>query len=169
MKPKLLLTFVIGFSVLGSLVVNVQAKQTFVSHLSGKTWISRVNPSTSYTIDTQAQGQAIFQLSEDGAELSFKLVVANIENITMAHIHIDDGNVVGPIVVWLYPRTPPPQLIPGRTDGILAEGTITSSDLVGILQGMTINDLVDKITDGLAYVVVHTSQNPPGEIRAFIK
>jgi hypothetical protein len=96
------------------------------------------------------------------------LLAANIQNITMAHIHVDDGAVVGPIVVWLIPRTPPQTLIPGRFNGVLAQGTITNSDLVGPLAGMSIRDLQAKIEDGLAYVVVHTSQHPPGEIRAFI-
>jgi CHRD domain len=143
------------------------ANRNFSAHLSGETWTSKISGAT-YTIDTLAQGQAIFEVSKDGQSIDFVLIAANIENITMAHIHVDDGAIVGPIVVWLYPRTPPLQLIPGRFDGILAKGTITASDLVGIMAGMTINDLVNKMNEGLTYVVIHTSQHPPGEIRAFI-
>ena len=143
------------------------ANRNFFAHLSGETWTSKISGAT-YTIDTPAQGQAIFEVSKDGQSIDFVLIAANIENITMAHIHVDDGAIVGPIVVWLYPRTPPLQLIPGRFDGILAKGTITASDLVGIMAGMTINDLVNKMNEGLTYVVIHTSQHPPGEIRAFI-
>jgi hypothetical protein len=142
-------------------------KLTFVANLSGRTWTSRVSNVT-YTIDTRAQGQAIFQFNDDKTEIKFMLIVANIENVTMAHIHIDDGAAVGPIVVWLYPREPPLKLIPGRFNGVLAMGTITSSNLVGPLAGMTLNDLLAKMQAGLAYVVVHTSQHPPGEIRGFI-
>jgi len=50
-----------------------------------------------------------------------------------------------PIVVWLYPRNPPLQLIPGRFDGILAKGTIAATNLVGIMQGMIIPDLVEEM------------------------
>ncbi len=142
--------------------------RNYTAHLSGKTWTSRISGAT-YTIDTKAQGQAIFHVSKDGKSIDFMLIAANIENITMAHIHIDNGATVGPIVVWLYPRSPPLKLIPGRFDGILAEGTITSANLVGIMAGKTIADLVDEMNAGLAYVVIHTSQHPPGEIRAFIK
>lgn len=145
----------------------VSSNQNFSAHLSGKTWTSKVSGVT-YTINSLAQGQAIFHVSKDGKSIDFMLIAANIENITMAHIHIDNGSALGPIVVWLYPRNPPPQLIPGRFDGILAKGTITAENLVGIMAGMTINDLVNKMNSGLAYVVVHTSQHPPGEIRAFI-
>jgi hypothetical protein len=140
----------------------------FYAHLSGKTWMSKISTVT-YTIDTKAQGQVVFQVSRDGLSIEYTLIVANIENVTMAHIHIDNGAAVGPIVVWLYPRNPPLQLIPGRFNGILAKGTITAANLVGIMAGKTISDLVEEMDAGHAYVVVHTSQHPPGEIRAFIR
>ena len=167
-----LCTILLLASFLGVLATPVlgaaSANRNFTAHLSGKTWTSRVSGVT-YTIDTQAQGQAVFHVSKDGNSIEFMLIAANIENITMAHIHIDNGAVVGPIVVWLYPRTPPLQLIPGRFDGILAQGTITSTDLIGIMAGQTVTDLVNKMNAGLTYVVIHTSQHPPGEIRAFVQ
>ncbi len=146
----------------------IMHKRTFVAHLSGRTWTSRVAPNVTYTIDTQAQGEAIFQFNENRTEIKFMIIAANIQNITMAHIHIDNGAALGPIVVWLYPREPPPKEIPGRFDGVLAKGTITASNIVGPLAGMTLEDLMAKMQAGLAYVVVHTSQHPPGEIRGFI-
>lgn len=143
-------------------------KRVFVAHLSGKTWTSRVNSSVTYTIHTRAQGQAVFMVDKDGTEIKFMLIATNIQNITMAHIHIDNGEALGPIVVWLYPREPPMKEIPGRFNGVLARGTITAANLVGPMAGMTIMDLVAKMRDGQAYVVVHTSQHPPGEIRGFL-
>jgi hypothetical protein len=88
-------------------------------------------------IDTNAQGQAIFQLSPDGTELSYKLIVANIENVFQAHIHIGPAGVNGPIAVWLYPSTTPGAgpLGQGRIQGPIAKGTITSADLIN--QGTT--------------------------------
>jgi hypothetical protein len=86
----------------------------------------------------------------------------------MAHIHLGPVGETGPVVVWLYPDGPPPQEIPGRFDGVLAEGTITSENLVGPLAGATLADLIDEIQAGNAYVNVHTVQNPPGEIRGQI-
>jgi hypothetical protein len=69
-------------------------------------------------------------------------------------------------VVWLYPSAPPQILIPGRTNGNLAEGTITAANLVGdALAGQPLSALIDQIRAGNAYVNVHTSQHPPGEIR----
>lgn len=140
----------------------------FVAHLDGKLWTSRFNGTTYGPIDTLAQGQVMFHVSNNGEEIEFMLIVANIQNITMAHIHFDNGAPVGPIVVWLYPRTPPLKEIPGRFDGILMKGTIRPSDFVGLLEGKTISDLVQKMEEGNAYVVVHTAQHPPGEIRGWI-
>jgi hypothetical protein len=118
--------------------------------------------------DTNAQGQAIFKLSKDGTELSYKLNVANIENVTQAHIHMAPLGANGGIVVWLYPSAPPAQLIPGRSQGTLAEGVITQASLVNALAGQPLSALLSAIQAGNTYVNVHTSQFPPGEIRGQI-
>lgn len=116
--------------------------------------------------DSQAQGQAIFQVSDDGSEIGYKLIVANIENVTQAHIHCcANSEGTAGVVVWLYPSAPPAQLIPGRSQGVLAEGVITQASLVGSLAGQPLSVLLDRIASGLAYVNVHTQQFPPGEIR----
>jgi hypothetical protein len=120
-------------------------------------------------VDTQAQGEAIFRLSADGTTLNYKLIVANIDGVFMAHIHwapVPGGN--GPPVVWLYPDAPPPAPISGDLHGILAEGTITAADLVGPLSGTTLFDLIEEIKSGRTYVNVHTAAYPAGEIRGQI-
>jgi hypothetical protein len=133
----------------------------FTAHLSGDQEVPPAN--------TSATGQVKFQVSKDGTTLSFKLIVANIQNVTMAHIHLAPAGVNGPVVLWLYPSGPPPQLIPGRTDGILSQGIATSANLIGLLSGAALEDLVAAIHAGNAYVNVHTSQFPAGEIRGQIK
>jgi hypothetical protein len=129
----------------------------FNAHLTGD---GEVPPN-----DSRAQGQATFQLSDDGDELTYRLIVANIQNVTQAHIHLGAPTATGGIVVWLYPDAPPAVLIPGRSSGVLAEGTITEDDLVGTLEADSLEDLLAEIRAGNAYVNVHTSQFPPGEIR----
>jgi hypothetical protein len=74
----------------------------------------------------------------------------------------------GGIVVWLYPSAPPLKLIPGRTQGVLAEGEITSANVIGGLAGQGLDGLLAAIRAGNTYVNVHTSQFPPGEIRGQI-
>ena len=50
-----------------------------------------------------------------------------------------------------------------------AEGVITASSLVGSLAGQPLSTLLDRIVSGEAYVNVHTTQFPPGEIRGQIR
>ncbi len=121
------------------------------------------------SVETRARGQTVLQLSWDGTELSYRLSVANLFDVTQAHIHLAQPGANGPVVVWLYPSGPPAQLIPGRSSGILATGVITASDLVGPLAGAPLDDLIEHISTGNAYVNVHTVAHPPGEIRGQIR
>lgn len=119
-------------------------------------------------VETQARGVAIIKFTNDG-DLTYKLNVANIENVLQAHIHLGEAGTNGPVVAFLYPDGPPPVLIPGRFSGTLAEGTITADDLVGPLAGSDdIDALLEHIRNGNAYVNVHTQQNQGGEIRGQI-
>ena len=112
---------------------------------------------------TNAQGEARFKLAEDGQSLHYKLNIANIENVFMAHLHLGPAGTTGPIVVWLYPSRPPAQPLPGRTQGTLAEGDITAADLTGPLAGQPFGALLNAIEAGNVYVNVHTNDfvDPP--------
>jgi hypothetical protein len=136
------------------------AVHNFRTHLTGAEEVPAVQ--------TRAQGQAVFQLSRDGTELSYRLIVANIQDVLMSHIHMAPAGTNGGVVVWLYPSGPPPQLIEGRVSGVLATGTITAADLTGALAGQPLSALVDAIRAGNTYVNVHTSAVPSGEIRGQI-
>lgn len=155
---RILKTLIVIAAGLLMLIFPLQAERngkTYTAHLSG--------------VDSSAQGQATFKVADDGESLEYKLIVANLEDIIEAHIHLAPVGKDGPAVVWLYPSTPPALLIPGRTNGILAEGSITAAHLVGPLADKTMVDLIKEIKNGNAYVNVHTSKFPAGEIRGQIK
>lgn len=127
---------------------------------------------------SQAQGQAIFRISDDGKSVDYKLIAANIDNAFMAHIHLAPAGVNGPIVEWLFPSTAPVAgpVGAGRFDGVLASGTFTAANLVGPLAGHPLSDLIAAMRSGGAYVNVHTNDGiappntgpgdlPGGEIR----
>ena len=162
---RLLLVAGVMLSVIG---VTVAVSENFRTHLSGDEEVPvRL---------TNAQGQATFKLSDDGTELSYKLIVANIDNVVQAHIHLAQPGVNGNIVVFLYDLVPPGG---GRSDGVLAEGTITSANLINDLAGQPLSALVAQMEAGNAYVNVHTNDGvapantgpgdfPGGEIRGQI-
>jgi len=113
---------------------------------------------------TNAQGQAIFQVSDDGQSVHYKLIASNIDNAFMAHIHMGPPDANGPIVVWLFPSTAPVPgpLGTGRHDGVLAEGTFTAGNLVGPLAGHPLSDLLAAVRAGNTYVNVHTNDGQDG-------
>ncbi len=130
---------------------HIKNVQSFKAHLSGDQEVPAVA--------TNATGQTVFKLSKDGSSLSYKLIVANIDNVRAAHIHVGESGNNGPVAVTLYSG-----LMAGRTSGVLAEGTISSEDVTNY----TLAELVDIMLAGGAYVNVHSTQNPGGEIRGQI-
>jgi|SRR5687768_4014060 len=144
------------------------ASQNFAAPLSGG---EEVPPR-----DTNARGVATFKLSKDGTELSYKVNVANIENVFAAHIHCGAVGVNGPVGVTLFVGAPGG----GRIDGTLAEGTITAPDPGNGCGWADLAAVVAALNSGNTYVNVHTNDGvappntgpgdfPGGEIRGQIK
>lgn len=114
-------------------------------------------------VESEGEGVATFSLSRDA--IQYKLVVANIDEMTQAHIHLGAPGENGPVVAFLF------GFVEGGVtlDGLLARGTITAADLVGPLAGEPLSALVEAIQSGNAYVNVHTVDHPGGEIRGPIE
>ncbi len=132
----------------------------FTAHLAGR---NEVPP-----VDTRAQGQVKVSFDDAGTTGAFRLITANIQNVTQAHIHCGPPGANGPVVLFLF------GFVTGgvNVNGILAQGTFTGSNIiprapsavcpggVGDLAG-----LIAQVQAGNAYVNVHTVQNPGGEVR----
>jgi CHRD domain len=125
--------------------------------------------------DTHAVGVAKFKVREDGTALAFKVNVANIHNVVAAHIHCGAVGVNGPVGVTLFAGAP----ATGRTDGTLAEGTITAPDPGNACGWADLAAVLAAIASGNTYVNVHTNDGvapantgpgdfPGGEIRGQI-
>ncbi|UVI33744.1 CHRD domain-containing protein [Paenibacillus spongiae] len=112
-------------------------------------------------VRTIATGNAAFRLINNGTQLSFLLIVRNINRVTAGHIHLGRRGQNGPIVAFLFG---PSKFGISVRRGVV-RGVLTNQDLIGPLQGRTIRDLVREFESGNAYVNVHTIQNPNGEIR----
>jgi len=152
-----------------SAAANAPDVKNFVAHLSGDNEVP-ARPSL-------GQGELKLQLSPDGQSLDYRIISSNITNVVQSHIHIAPEGVNGPIVVFLYGLVPSGG---GRTDGVLAKGTITAANLIGPLAGHPLSDLVAALEAGNAYGNVHTNDGvgvtntgpgdfPGGEIRGQVR
>src|SRR2546427_6243887 len=118
--------------------------QNFVAHLTGASEV----PAHA----TRAVGEVKFQLSPDGTQLDYRLISSNIQNVIASHIHLAPAGVNGPITVFLFGTVPPGG---GRTDGVLAHGTITAANLIGPPAGHPLSDLIAAMQAETTYVNVH--------------
>jgi hypothetical protein len=110
---------------------------------------------------TGAVGTATVSVDATNEEVAVQLQLFNFATGTTAgHIHVGPRGVAGPIVL----NFPIPN---GRTGDLplsfrLGQAAFVARPEIGI---NTMQDLIQAIVGGGAYVNIHTSQFPAGEIR----
>jgi hypothetical protein len=104
-----------------------------------------------------------------GKRIEYTLMVRDLSDVTMAHIHVGAAGKNGPVVVWLYPSTGKPRLIEASENGELAKGETTAPSLQGPEKGKPLSALAQAMKAGDAYVNVHTAEHKGGEIRGQIR
>ena len=130
----------------------------FLADLDGASTVPQVN--------TNARGRSAYGLTRDGNRILFVNAFSRLQNITMAHLHLGRIGETGPVVVNLLPNDfDAANSRQQRHASRLIKGEITSEDLVGPLEGLSISALARQIQNGSVYVNIHTEQNPSGEIR----
>ncbi len=171
MRSKRITPFVgimVGLVLAGLAAAEPPDARNFVAHLDGD---EEVPPR-----ETLATGQFVAKVEAEEA-LTYKLIVANIENVVASHIHLGVFGVNGPVVAFLAGPFP---AAGGRVSGVLAQGTITAANLVGPLAGMSLSVLIAAMRAGGTYVNVHTDDGvappntgpgdfPGGEVRGQIR
>lgn len=116
-----------------------------------------------------SNGTGTFKASLDKSRtfLNFTLTFSNLSSSTnVSHIHFGHHNVAGAPVAFLCGGDGKPACpVAGGT----VTGTISAADVVGVAaQGVTageFKDLLAVLDSGKAYVNVHTTTFPAGEIR----
>jgi CHRD domain len=127
------------------------AQEIFVA--SNMTGANEVPP-----VKSTASGSTFFVNNQ--TFIGYDISVSDLYNATAAHIHQGRDGSNGPIVVTLYKTTDPS---PGLFGGF--SGNITASSLQGSLKGHKLSELVDLMSNGQAYVNIHTIKHKNGEIR----
>jgi hypothetical protein len=87
--------------------------------------------------------------------------LTGMTGVFASHIHLGAAGVAGPVIFNLF--------VPNGTNtatlnGVVGSGTITNANNVNI----SLDSLRVLFNNGNAYVNVHTTANPGGEIRAQI-
>jgi CHRD domain-containing protein len=127
------------------------------------------------TISSDGSGEFKAKISNDKTAIDYTLTYEDLSsNVTQAHIHFGQTAIAGQIVLFLCTNlTPPvgvptPQLCPNSGS---ITGTLTAADVIprptqGIDAGAAgFAEMLDAIREGAAYVNVHTTNFPSGEIR----
>ena len=110
--------------------------------------------------DSDGDGEVEFTLGRD--RVRFKLEWEDLTSDVMAaHIHCAAAGVNGPVGVTLLMETRDPD------DRI--RGSFTGPDGGNDCKWATLGDVIGAVLDGNAYVNVHTTQFPGGEIRGQLK
>jgi hypothetical protein len=122
---------------------------------------------TSEVPANQSTATGSFTMQDDGDEFEYRLTVQNIASPTAAHIHIGPPGVNGGILVPLFSNATPPATF----SGTLSDDAFTAADiqvLPGAAAAISVDSLRVLLRTGGAYVNVHTTARPAGEIRGQI-
>jgi glucose/arabinose dehydrogenase len=114
-------------------------------------------------VSSEAGALALFELNDDGT-LSFELrALRPIQNATAAHIHLGASGQNGPVALFLYGPTAGEDF---ATGDLIASGTVNDTNVI-VRPGFTpsVANLAERVRQGRAYVNLHTTDFPGGEIR----
>jgi CHRD domain len=126
---------------------------------------------TPATLNTQATGVFLGLINDAQTEIPFTLFYTGTTGtVLFAHIHFGKPGESGGVAAFLCGGGGKPACLP---PGEVNVGVVTAADVVAIagqnLPAGDIAPLVRAIKSGFAYVNVHTSMFPGGEVRGQIK
>lgn len=123
-------------------------------------------------VSTQANGEFEARFEPDGT-ISYKLSYEGLEggNTLFAHIHLGQQSVNGGVMTFLCGGGTKPTPCPNISGTV--EGSISSADILGLatqqVPAAGFDEFVRALRNGTAYVNVHTTASPGGEIRGQVK
>jgi len=176
MKSRIGARWVVGVAFLAMVIGLVAADQDTNTVRTNLTGLEE----TTATINSPGSGEFTATISEDGTMIKYVETYRDLSSaITQSHIHFGRPGLSGQVVLFLCTNlTPPvgppkPQACPLSSPATIT-GTLTEADVIAspVVGGQGIDpgaagfaEMVKAIRTGSAYVNVHTTNHPSGEIR----
>jgi hypothetical protein len=124
-------------------------------------------------VSTTGFGTFEGRVNRDRTELTYKVSYGGLEgNVTQSHIHFGQKGVAAGVAAFLCSNlgNGPTGTQPCPPSPATVTGTLTATDVIGPAgQGITAgewDELMAAIENGVAYVNVHSTKWPGGEVRA---
>lgn len=144
----------------------------FVADLSGGQEVTTVTvpgataPLVNGPVATGAFGMVHIKLAQDRQSMEFRLHASNFGTpVGAAHIHLGPKGANGPVLITLFSRATQGDF-PGMLSGVLTAANVEAKPGLGV---NTLEDVINNIFWGNAYVNLHTQAFPAGEIRGQLK
>jgi hypothetical protein len=124
---------------------------------TNKTYVANLSPANEVPPKTTT-GTGVATFVDLGTEIDWTLTLTNMTGVIASHIHgpAAVGVNTGVIINLFLPNVATPTL-----NGVVGRGIITNANNANI----SLDSLRVLFNNGNAYVNVHTSANPGGEIR----
>jgi AMMECR1 domain-containing protein len=161
---------------LGNAYVNVHSTENPSGEVRGNIGgtlaleVSLTGAQESPPVNSTASGSAVFSFKIVGGDsIQYLLTMDNPDALELvagagAHIHCAEPGQNGPVIAFLSPG-----ILGGLTETTSAiNGVLYLDDLVDTSCGATLAELTTAMISGRAYVNVHSTTNPSGELRGNI-
>jgi hypothetical protein len=156
-------------------VAHEHGPAVFRATLSGFEETGALN-AQSGAILSEGSGTLELKVDRQAQTIMFTLTFANLSSpVTQSHIHFGKVHMSGGVMVFFCSNNPnpPPNTQMCPANGGTVTGTITAANLLPIAgQNVKAGDfdaIADALESNTAYVNVHTSNFPAGEIRGQIR
>ena len=145
---------IIGAAVIATIGVSCDDDPTAPTN---NTYVAILSPANEVPPRTTT-GTGVATFVDNGAVIDWTLELTGMTAVTASHLHgpAAVGVNTGIMINLFIPNVPT-----GTVNGIVAQGTITNANNANV----SLDSLRTLFNNGNIYVNVHTSANPPGEIR----
>jgi streptogramin lyase len=144
--------------------------------LEGKNWTTSIRKIYDSTLSGDKQvppvktdviGQMSITVPQSESEIKYKINITGASNITSAYMHMGKDGENGEAVADLLKDSNKNKM--KKQTGVVIRGEVLDSDLIGSMNGKSLHDLINAITDGQTYVSINTPNHAKGEIRGQVE